>query len=343
MPDYKQPVGLENYIRQVRANSHYHVERKDYTTADGMQLYLLRYVPKDKTVKEPVVGLHGIGQKVESLDTIAAELATNGIEFISIEVRGREKSASKKPWGIEDYLTYDLPAGIDEAKKISKSEKIIPFGFSMGSYLWDEYYRRNPDKRDEAKAFVALSFPYDMSQTHHLLTQLYIAYNALHALHAHKFTIPTKRYARLYARLEGIISTADGLLMHMLFRFVNIIYNHENIKNGHLKKELRHNVVDISLQEARDLLSIKVGDLINYIKVPVFFMTGTEDRIAPVASMQEYMGKIKTAEFVSLENAGHLDILYDPRTSSRIIDFIKRLGQKTRCKSSSLPKTSELY
>lgn len=341
MADNQERKGLEEDVRQIRANSHYHVERKDYTTADGMQLYLLRYVPKDKTVKEPVVGLHGVGQKVGSLDAIASELAEDGIEVISIELRGRERSTRKKPWGIEDYLTYDLPAGIDEAKKISHSEKIIPFGFSMGSYLLDEYYRRNPDRRDEAKAFVALSFPYDMSKTHPLLKQLYGWYHALYKLYLRGFTIPTKKYARLYARLEKLVSAVDRIGAHLLFRrLVSIIYNPENIKDGKLKKELRHNVVDISLQEARDLLSIKVGNLINYIKVPVFFMTGTEDRIAPAESMQEYMSRIKTAEFVSLENAGHLDILYDPRTSARIIEFIRRLNHKSRNKSSSLPKAS---
>lgn len=341
MAPYQERVGLENHVRQVRINSHYSVERKEYKTEDGKELYLLRYVPKEKVVREPVVGLHGIGQKAGSLDAVASELAANGIEFISIEVRGRDKSTRKEPWGIEDYLTYDLPVGIKAAKEISGEEKIIPFGFSMGSYLWDEYYRRNPDKRDEAKAFVALSFPYDIGKTHPLLRQLFRLYKGLHALHMHGFTIPTKKYARLYAKLEGLISTVDRIGAHLLFRrLAEIIYNPKNIKDDNLKKELRHNIVNISLKEARDLLSIKIDELTPYIRVPVLFMTGTKDKIAPAASMQEYIGKIQTAEFEMLENAGHLDILYDPRTPVMIREFIKRLSHKTRRTNGSLPIAS---
>lgn len=341
MPDYQQTVNLEDYVMQVRTNSHYSVVRSDYTTGDDMQLYLLRYVPRDKVGRESVVGLHGIGQKVGSLDAIASNLAANGIEFISIEVRGRDRSTRNKPWGIEDYLTYDLPAGIKAAKEISGEEKIIPLGFSMGSYLWDEYYRRNPEKRDEVKAFVPMSFPYDMSKTHHLLNQLFRLYHRLHVLHMNGFTIPTKKYARLYAKLEKLISAVDGIGARILFRrFVEIIYNPENIKEDNLKKELRHNVVDISLQEAHDLLSVKICNLSNYIKVPVFFMTGTRDNIAPTVSMQEYIGKIENAEFEILDNAGHLDLLYDPRTPAMIRDFVMKLGKKTNHGSTRLPKAS---
>ena len=65
--------------------------------------------------------------------------------------------------------------------------------------------------------------------------------------------------------------------------------------------------------------------LLPQIKVPTLVLAGSDDLVAPAATMQRMAAKIPGAEFVSLPGCGHLGPLDQPAAfNSALLSFLQR-------------------
>ncbi len=348
MAETQRTVSLEQEVSYwpnegilIREEKNYSVRRFNYASEDVKGLYLLRYLPKKKAVREPVVGLHGIAQRAESLDFLASYLANHGIEFFSLELRGRE-GPQNDGWHLGHYWHYDLPKGISVAKKISKEQKIFGLGFSLGNFLMCRYYLGHQSSREELQGIILLSFPYDMVKTHPFLKFLanYVYY-PLEGIAKIKYSglkVPTSVAAGIYS-FVAIPTEFTDLILRVLGIKLPMLYNPDNITPNEIRREFTRNIVDIPLMEFRPLV-LAMDDrfqkdhekarLTSWAEAPVIMLAGTEDQVAPPESMEMHFDKIPSGEkkFVVIENAGHLDIGYDNRTADKINRFVKKYGTR---------------
>lgn len=324
----------------VREEKDYSVRRFNYISEDNEKLYLLRYLPKTKRIEEPIVGLHGIAQKAESLDHIASYAASHGIEFFSAEVRGRD-GIERNDWNLVHYWHYDVPKGISVAKRISRLEKIFALGFSLGNFLMCRYYLGHITERSELKGIILLSFPYDLTKTHVFFKSLgrfmYYPLEA-YAKRSDGLTVLTSVSAVLYTYVAKPVKLADIILKKFRIN-LPMLYNPENISANIITGEFTRNIVDIPLEEFRPLVLAMDGKfqkdhekarLTSWVNVPVIMFAGIEDQVAPPDSMKLHFDKIpaENKSFVELPGAGHLDIGYDIRTARKINRFVLMNGTK---------------
>ncbi|MBI2136340.1 alpha/beta hydrolase [Candidatus Woesearchaeota archaeon] len=318
MAESKRTVSLEQEVCYwpkegipFREEKDYSVRRFNYISEDNKKLYLLRYLPKTRRIEEPIVGLHGIAQKAESLDHIASYAASHGIEFFSAEVRGRD-GIEKDDWNLVHYWHYDVPKGISAAKRISRSDKIFTLGFSLGNFLMCRYYLGHITERNELKGIILLSFPYDLTKTHAFFRSLgrfmYYTLEA-YAKRSDGLIVLTSVYAAVYTYAAKPVKLADIILKKLGIN-LPMLYNPENISASDIRSEFTRNIVDIPLVEFRPLV-LAMDE--KFQKMKLHF-----DKIPA-----------ENKSFVELPGAGHLDMVYDIRTARRINRFVLMNGTKT--------------
>jgi pimeloyl-ACP methyl ester carboxylesterase len=122
------------------------------TTADGVRLHLTRVVERDAAsgTRGAVVMQHGLGSNggaflVPEL-SLAERLAELGYDCYVSELRGAGQSERPpRAWGLDEYLTLDLPAVITRVRELSGHDSISWIGHSLGGVVMMLYGIDHPD------------------------------------------------------------------------------------------------------------------------------------------------------------------------------------------------------
>lgn len=126
-------------------------ERHPVETEDGWLLTLHRYLPADDAVRHPVplVLAHGINMNRTAFElsrrgSLARALAARGHDVFVAEYRGEpsarpplrgERANQRWAYDLMDHVKYDLPAIIDAAARLGRSDRVSWVGHSMGGIL----------------------------------------------------------------------------------------------------------------------------------------------------------------------------------------------------------------
>ncbi|MCP4871803.1 MAG: alpha/beta fold hydrolase [Proteobacteria bacterium] len=126
-------------------------ERHPVETEDGWLLTLHRYLPADGAVRQPVpiVLGHGINMNRTAFElsrrgSMARALAARGHDVFVAEYRGEPSARpplrgdnARKRWAytLMDHAQHDLPAIIDTAARLGRSDRVSWVGHSMGGIL----------------------------------------------------------------------------------------------------------------------------------------------------------------------------------------------------------------
>jgi Predicted hydrolases or acyltransferases (alpha/beta hydrolase superfamily) len=63
------------------------------------------------------------------------------------------------------------------------------------------------------------------------------------------------------------------------------------------------------------------------IEIPTLLICGKDDTLTPPSVMKDMFHKIKNAEFVEIQNAGHMAPIENPdEVNSAITKFLKKIG-----------------
>lgn len=140
-------------------------------TRDGLSLHLRRIRPREAVVgRAPVMLLHGLGSNHYSFHfperSLAYWLSERGHDVWLPELRGHGTSIAKRyDWGIDEYLTYDLPAFLEAIRLHSDCDEVHWVGHSMGGVLLMSYGILNPQSPIGRGMSVASALDYKVGAT----------------------------------------------------------------------------------------------------------------------------------------------------------------------------------
>src|SRR4051812_3066739 len=135
-------------------------------TTDRVRLALHR-IRRSPTAPDrgPVMLLHGLGANgfgfLLPQRSIAAWLASRGHDVFVPELRGAGKSGNHDwAWDLDDYLLRDLPAILEEIRRVTGRSTIRWVGHSMGGVLLCCYALRHPEHGIERGVAIGSALDY---------------------------------------------------------------------------------------------------------------------------------------------------------------------------------------
>ncbi|MGC3999982.1 MAG: alpha/beta hydrolase [Anaeromyxobacter sp.] len=116
-------------------------------TSDGWWLALGRCRPSGPPRGPPVLLVHGILMNRQAFEfgleryALARYLSRAGFDCFSLDLRGhgdsRRAAGTSRlgTWNLDTYLQLDLPAALDEIRRVTGSEQVLYVGHSQGAIL----------------------------------------------------------------------------------------------------------------------------------------------------------------------------------------------------------------
>ncbi len=158
-------------------------QRMEVKTADGWTLVISRFKPKPQPFPQPIFGhpillVHGFAQNrrawtagdfVKNMlffgaDLFVLELRGHGKSSRSLQYRRARMTGESPPidieweWDIDSYFLFDLPAAIDEIRRVSGRDRVFYCGHSMGGMLGYGYAGLHPD---QIEGLITIGSPSD--------------------------------------------------------------------------------------------------------------------------------------------------------------------------------------
>lgn len=283
---------FSNYIYKVETavDNRYFVE-----TEDGWKIAIHNYKPEKILYKYPVIVCHGLGSNRFSWDlgkkSIAKYLKNKGFDVYLVDLRGSGDSSKPSPFNkyrydydFDRYVFYDLKAVINFVKEKTSSEKVFWLGHSMGGMVIYAYMAMV--KKEDLKAVVTVGSPVDFT----LPTLLYkIAHYTREIVYGMRF-FPVRPIAQMLSPFGKVpIEPADIL-----------VWDSENIEPIVRKKAMANAVDNVSGNVMKQFVmwftkedfttsdgvhSYKIS--LKGVNVPVLFIVGARDGLAPPQSVYE--------------------------------------------------------
>lgn len=117
-----------------------------------------------RDTRATVLLIHGYGQNRYAWHLPARSfscfLAAKGFDVYNVDLRGHGRSrhlGARRPHDITEYVREDLPAAVEEIRRISGARPIFLVGHSMGGLL---SYAASPSLGDAVGGIVSLGSPY---------------------------------------------------------------------------------------------------------------------------------------------------------------------------------------
>lgn len=130
----------QRYAFQSRADELHRV-----ACADGVALAVKRFVPRGPVVRRlPVLCVHGLGADSFNFDApaphgLACALAEQGFDVWAVDLRGaglsRVQPEQHADINFDHFVRHDIPAVLEYAGQVSKSEAFLWIGHSMGGLV----------------------------------------------------------------------------------------------------------------------------------------------------------------------------------------------------------------
>lgn len=127
-------------------------EVKDYfKMSDGFNLFFRHWKATGKAEKS-IVCVHGLGCHSEFFKPIGENLAANGVEVYSLDLRGfgNSKEEGITRGDTRDFKRHmqDLDEAVDFVRKGYQNQKVYMFGHSLGGCYTLWYAANHPDSLD---------------------------------------------------------------------------------------------------------------------------------------------------------------------------------------------------
>lgn len=297
-------------------------------TADGWTLALHHFPAKGKPKATPVVFCHGIMSNKYNWDltdalSLPARMATQGYDVWILELRGSGQSSTPgyfddlpDEYTFDDYVLRDVPAAVDYVAARGRSGQVHWVGHSMGGIVMYGYLQRVEQAKIRSLTAVA-SPPLVFDHVPGIATASWL----VELGDVFFDVLPTGTLANI-----GASQAWPGLRPEL-----HVLWNYDNMAPDTTRQLAAHAVDGISavvLQQfvaaarTQNLRSADAG--YNYtagmdrVQVPVLFIAGGQDHLAPPAVMAQAFRDVGSAdkriEVFSRANGyahdyGHLDLV----------------------------------
>jgi len=309
------------------ADAHYFVD-----TEDGWKISLHNYRPSEIRYKYPVIVCHGLGSNRFSWDlgekSIGKYLKNKGFDVWLIDLRGSGDSSKPSPfnryrydYNFDKYVFYDLKSAINFVKGKTSSEKVFWVGHSMGGMVIYAYM--GMVEKESLKAVVTVGSPVDFV----LPTLLYkIAHYTRDIVYGMRF-FPVRPIAQILSPFGKVpIEEADIL-----------VWDSENIEPSVRRRAMANAVDNVSGEVMKEFVMWFIkGDFttadgihsykyaLKGVDVPVLFITGARDGLAPPQSVYEAYKLLGTDDkkfvIASKANGFHADYAHTDLIMGRHVE-----------------------
>ena len=145
----------------------------EVVTEDGMRLVVTAKRPVDDPDgdlqrRAPVLLVHGLGQNRYSWHLSGRSfenyLVSRGLRTFNLELRGHGLSrtaGSRHPRKVEEYVKYDVPAGLALARQVTGHDSAIYVGHSLGGLIG---YWSTPETLTQLQGMVSFAGPFFFGQ-----------------------------------------------------------------------------------------------------------------------------------------------------------------------------------
>lgn len=314
------------------------------TTQDGWQVALHHYPAQGPNQRStPVILCHGISSNKYNWDlndrhSFPAYIAAKGFDTYVVELRGSGQSTrpgffdeKSYDYSFDDYVIYDLPAVIDFVSSRSETGQVHWLGHSMGSMVMYAYLQRVG--QDKIRSVTAVGSP----------PKLFDGNESL-GFGVELFPMVDWLYDELPSGL--LTKTMAPLAYPSLFAPRHVMWNDDNMEPEVARQTGAHAVDNLSSNVVRQLAGAKkLGFLasadgrINYsegmsqIEVPIFFVVGSLDQMAPpvvmIDAFKRVRSKDKQIEILSRANGythdyGHVDLVLGKSAPAEVYPLLER-------------------
>ncbi len=267
----------------------------EVVTEDGMQLLMTQKSPVGKKALAPVMLVHGLGQNrfswTLSKRSMENYLVSLGFTTFNVELRGHGLSranGSQYPTTFENYLTYDIPAFIQEIQNITGRKKMFFIGHSLGGTI---SYCVGPLFQDSLLGIISFAGPYAMAKGNPFLKTVAFmgstAFKVLPMKHFHSQPFPID-YVGVVAKM-GLFA-----LDHPWNHFAIQVWQPGSMERDVLEERIAKGFDRTSISVARLLVDWGArgklhgtGGKENYedriadLKIPILFVNGDRDYAVP--------------------------------------------------------------
>ncbi len=330
------------YDWRIQINMQEHIA----TTADGWNIHLHRYPPRDDGPGQPLLFVHGMGANRYNFDlnerlSLARAVSAAGFDAWVVELRGRGLSpvpaGKKAEWNFEDFLHQDLRAAVDLVRKIT-GQPMHWVGHSMGGMLGVAFSEVFGEQ--DLRSLILFATPLMFGKKQFMIK----AWGIVAQVHRLLPTMDQEKWGRMMLPLMSRSSKA-------LDFFMRYLANPDNIDDSTVpeifKKLVANESSSIILQfsdwvrsgEFRSAdKSFSYSEALQRVRVPCFFVCGSNDRMAPpqyTSKLIDELGSETVRMMVlSMENGfsidyGHGDLIigkYAPmEVYPLVIDWLNTL------------------
>jgi len=315
-------------------------------TDDGWSIQLLRYPAPDGR-GDPVLFVHGMGANHHNFDlnrrhSLARFAAARGCDSWVVELRGRGQSrgnqGDRQDWNFEDFLHRDLRAAV-ACIRAATSRPVHWVGHSMGGILGLAYVECYG--RGDVSSLVLFGTPLAFDPGQWML-KLWGMVVQVHRV------LPTFDQETWGRRMLPLMQRNRKALDF----FLRYLANPKNVDTQTtldlFDKLVTNEAPGIILQfsawvrcgqiRSCDLVTSYTGEL-GKVEVPVLFVSGAKDLMAPAEVTRRHMRRLGSAVVEQLvlsrrhgftADYGHGDLIMGRRAPEevypRVVDWIGRVG-----------------
>ena len=241
----------------------------------------------------PVILSHGIANNKYGVDldrghSLAYYLKQNGFPVFVISLRGVGKSYHSsryryRDFTFDDIVENDVPAVIRKVRELTGAPKISWVGHSMGAMIAYGFLGRKLPGHEDIATLVSLGGPGKLDHARSTMWGLASRYPGLGQL------LDLRWGAQVVSPLTGRVVTP----------IEELVYNKEVVNTMTIRRLMKNGVENIApglqqqfaewIQSGQELTRDGVHDYrrgFQEIKLPVLFMAGARDHIAPVEALR---------------------------------------------------------
>lgn len=330
---------LRTEIVEQTVNGEERVELvKDVVMTPSQQLGMIRKrLPSPHESKGTVMLVHGFAQNRYTwhLDgrSFSAYLAREGYDVFTVDLRGHGRSrrySDALPRTVDEYVQEDIPIVVREALRISGAEKGFLIGHSMGGMI---SYAAAPALRDRLRGIVSIGSPFRFG-----LGNAFLRYVAR--------VLATIRFTGIFDKNPLLPTHLFG--RHILGGFRPVFdlpvfpASAQGWKPGSMEPELLREYLGKSFEATAvqilfDIFSgadrvtygnpdgrVDYGIAFESLDLPLLVIAGTEDSLAPPASVKEAYRMSGSRDKTYREfPAGHIDLIHGREAPQTVWPLIR--------------------
>jgi pimeloyl-ACP methyl ester carboxylesterase len=304
----------------------------------GQPLGMVRKrLPEGAETKGTVMLIHGFAQNRytwhSSRRSFSAFLAREGLDVYSVELRGHGRSryySDEHSRTIDEYIQEDIPVCVREALRLSGHAKVFLVGHSMGGMI--TYAAASSSVRDKVRGIVTIGSPYRFGLGNPLLASVAKGFHALRftGLFDSNPLLPLHLVGRGLSRIRSV---AGSRAMPPAIRG----WRPGNVEDPILREFLMQSFERTSLQIALDIITgadrvtlanphgrTDYGVAFEALDRPLLVVAGTEDSLAPPASVRRAVEKNRSSDKTYREFPfGHLDLVLGREATTTVWPLVR--------------------